>query len=461
MEHDAQDYLEKLFPNTWREFNLLPVNPETGNRLSGRLVDFLKFRITQTAESVIISRTWPNVEYMEGKLLVRLWLNESDREKGFSARKLVKPGKAVKHIFPYLSDSEVESMVDEMRAELGERQYNLHTGTDCESFKFAYIGEQCRMENPCTTHGRKALANSCMRHESICHYDTEGNLRHPAEAYASGEFQIVYVTDRHNKVAARCVVWTSENENPVAAPIYGVCERSMNMVQEFLDSIGCEDNDWNGANLLAIEGRDGGYIAPYLDNFPRSLDTTGTGFLVVKEMGELDANDYSGLLGAGQDECERCGRGYDAEDEGGIVDEMPVCDGCLENSNFCEHTDESTFEDVFTVHMRVRGGYIEEQWRESSVDNEAIRIRGEYWREDDVEFDYNGDPITPKEIDGGEYFLSDWSGDYYPANLMAETEDGEIVSTLEIEEDHRIWEQGANGVWFDVQPDMLKEKELA
>ena len=42
----------------------------------------------------------------------------------------------------------------------------------------------------------------------------------------------------------------------VAAPVYGACDTSINMIEEYLDSIGadrsCEYNGWVGARLLNL-----------------------------------------------------------------------------------------------------------------------------------------------------------------------------------------------------------------
>ena len=461
-EATSKTHLLKLFPdygvNAVSEYESNPTNPETGNRLSKRLVEWLKSEIGNwySYERFLVNLSWPNIETVESRMMIKLWLNQDDRKKGQSARRVMKPGKALRHLFPWLNDSQIEFYVDRMRLELGERQYTLKTGTDAESFTLAYTGQQCRMENPNTTSYRKSLANSCMRYDSIMHHDCDNDLRHPVEAYASGEFTIVYVTDQKGHVAARCVVWNGAYGKPVAAPIYGVCEASMNLVENYLQSINAlyeGQGDWIGASLKAIEGKHGGYIAPYLDLCPQSLDIEGDS-LVVTRHGDINASDYSGLLDGEPESmctCENCGDRYDAEDEGGFVDERSVCDSCYQDSYYCEFYGEHTFQDCETVYLWRWGRRHEEIWCDSAISDNAESVDGNYWRTSDLLGDYDGEYITPEQVDDGEYFLSDWSGEFYPIETMCETDSGEIVSKIELDDDKGIWEQDSRGIWHNVQ----------
>ena len=474
MERNAETAMEKLktlFPKSWEngsEYYAQPINPETGNKLSKRLVTWLKDNIGNfyTAERYLVNLCWPNVEYAESRLMVRMWLNEADRKKGQSARRLVKPKKALRYLFPWLSERDADRWVDSMRVDLGERVYTLKTANDAESFVLAYTGPQCRMENPMSTVFRKSLANSCMRYESIMHHDNNGVMRHPVEAYASGDFEIAYTTDSKGHIAARCVIYRPEGGTPVAAPIYGVCEKSMDMVQEYLDSIEAlydGAGDWIGARLDCIEGKHGGYIAPYLDLSPSNLELDGA-FLVVDRHGDIDASNYSGLLNGEPESmctCEHCGARYDSEEEGGFVNDMLVCDSCYQDSNYCEYYDERIFEYVSAVYLWHRGRRSEEYWCDNAIGEYAERVNGDCWRTEDLYTDHNGDYITPEQVEGGEYFLSDWSGEFYPSADMCETSEGAIVSKLELEADHGIWQQDSSGIWSNVQLDLELEGKAA
>lgn len=471
-EATAKTHLLKLFPDydsrAVSEYESNPVNPETGNRLSKRLVEWLKSEVGDwySYERFLVNLSWPNVETVESRLMIKMWLNQDDRNKGIAARRLMKPGKALRHLFPFLSDSRVEYFVDRLRLELGERAYTLKTGKDADTFRDVYTGDQCKMENPATTNMRKSLANSCMRYESIMHRDCNGVMRHPAEAYASGEFGIVYVTDHKGHIAARCVVWNGpEGESgfkPVPAPIYGVCEKSMDMVQEYLDSIGAIDSDWIGARLDVIEHDTNQWIAPYLDLAPRELNCDGDS-LIVTRYGNIDASNYSGILGDNPNmcPCENCGDRYDPDEEGGLVGDQHVCDSCWTESNFCYYYYERTFEDVETVYLWRIGRRYEQTWCDSAVSDYAERVNGDWWRADDLYTDYEGNYITPEQVGDGEYFLSEWDGEFYPSTMMCETSEGEVVSKIELDDDRGVWEQDNQGVWHNVQLDLDLEGKAA
>jgi len=460
-------HVENLFPGfegeDCSEVNLRPFNPETGKKLLARLVTWLKDNVGQGGyDSFLINLCWPSVEMAEDRLMIRLWMDGKDRSRGFNGRRTLKPNKALKHMFPFLTHKEAQEFGDRLRHDLGERQYTLKTAQDAKTFKTVYIGTQCRMENPSTTFDRKSLANSCMRYESIMHKDKNRKLRHPAEAYASGEFTLVYVTDQKGHIASRCVVWTKPDK-PVPAPIYGVCEKSMDIIQEHLDSIGADKycEDWIGAELDRIPGLHGGYIAPYLDIGPRYLRDNGD-LLIVSRRGDINASNYSGLLDAGhRATCENCHESYNPDDGGGEVDNMPVCQCCYEDSMFCEYYEDSTFQDGDIVNLYVRGRIVQQWWSEGAIDSHTENIDGEYWHRDNLLQDVNEDYFTPRQLDNGEYFLSDWDGEYYPIEGMCETKEGDIVHKSELDNDHGIWEQGVNGVWYNVQIDSELETRVA
>ena len=73
----------------------------------------------------------------------------------------------------------------------------------------------------------------------------------------------------------------------------------------------------------------------------------------------------------------------------------------------------------------------------------------EYWKEEDTFWcEYEGEYIDPKTYDR-DYFRSEWDCEVYPNNLMCITEDGEAVSTEEIDDD----------VWYKNDKDVYCRKE--
>ena len=320
----------------------------------------------------------------EEELTVGIFLNNQDKER--DKRSWMKPGRAFRRMFPELSDVYLERLVDEFRERFTPANLTLHVGTKPHDFNFAYSREHAPYQNPHTTDGRKSLANSCMR------YGFDNLPQHPAEAYASGEFKIVYTTDDNDRVASRCVVWCPPDGTFKvwqAAPIYGVNEHALDLVEKYLDENGAtkyeDGSEWSGAKLKAIP-HDRGYIAPYLDCNPRSLEVSDCGkHLVCSRYGEIDASDYSGILGGPAYECTCCGGGI--SEEGAYYNGH--CDGCFceycfsEENTFCEETQEYWPNDeVVLINSHRYDFYVHQDHLDNYV---FVESRNEYWSIDDVE----------------------------------------------------------------------------
>jgi len=120
----------------------------------------------------------------------------------------MKPARAFSLMFPELDHKTIIQINDEYLQEFAPREFTVRTSKKAEDFKRAYAGEQSPNENIDTTPFRKHLAHSCMR------YDFDNLTMHPAEAYASGDFTIVYALDQNDLVAGRCVVYTKDHIIP-------------------------------------------------------------------------------------------------------------------------------------------------------------------------------------------------------------------------------------------------------
>jgi hypothetical protein len=182
----------------------------------------------------------------------------------------MKPARALALMFPELDHKTIIQLNDQYLQEFAPREFTVHVSKEADDFRRAYAGEQSPNENIDTTPFRKHLAHSCMR------YDFDNLPMHPAEAYASGDFTIVYALDQNNLVAGRCVVYTQDHiipQVPHAGPVYGVSEQAIDCIEEQLAKMGARtghDASWIGAKLRRVE-YDGGYIGPYLDLTPQSL----------------------------------------------------------------------------------------------------------------------------------------------------------------------------------------------
>ena len=368
----------------------------------------------------------------------------------------MRPGKALRTIFPELSDVELEQMVDAFRHAFPVGDYTLKVGSEREDFKKAYAGDQAPYQNIYTTSARKSLANSCMR------YDFGHLPCHPAEAYASGDFKIYWTELPDGRIGSRCVVYFPEEDNPQAGPIYGVDEHSVDIIADKLASEGARlfPSNWEGARLLRIEHRGEGFIAPYVDGRIQSLYDNGE-YLVVDSAGNIDASDYGGVLASTYAHCYECGCALDEEDTYTSEDGDCYCDCCYhEVYTTCEitHTEcrRSDSYEVQREGYRGRVEYIivcEDVYENDCVETLSHGI----WLKDDCLETYDGEWV-PSRYSSDTHFTSDWDGQLYPLEWFAETLDGDTVSVTEIEDKKSSgenWVTNSDGLWF-----IEEEKEV-
>jgi hypothetical protein len=369
----------------------------------------------------------------------------------------MKPGRALSFMFPEFDHKQIIMMTDSYLKEFADRTFTLHQATDADSFKTAYSHEQSHNENIETTWFRKHLAHSCMR------YEFDNLPMHPAEAYASGDFEIVYVTDQQGRVAARSNVYLKHHSHPQAAPIYGVCEQAIDMVYDHLVQRGVEvrDPSFDGAKLRRVEhGETGGFVAPYLDLMPQRVTDNGE-HLVIDHYGEINASDYGGILNGHHTTCTSCGDGL-GEDEyfySETTDDH-YCECCYYNVHFfCEYAGEDVHEDDAVVVYRVtRNGFhsnfrVSRDYAENTCDFIYCDDDDEYWDADDVTYIECEDLwVSPNGMD--DYFLSDWDGEWYPRTVMCTLDDGDDVAKSELDDHHGVWEKQEDNTWKNVQGEL-------
>ena len=334
----------------------------------------------------------------------------------------MKPARALALMFPELDHNTLNEVTDKYLQKFVSRELKLHVSQDPKDFALAYSGEQSVSENMQTTYARKHMAHSCMR------YSFDHLPQHPAEAYASGDFKIIYVLDQEGLVCSRCVVAVHE-ETPQPSPIYGVTEQAIDLIDAHLKTMGaCSvgNSDWSGAKLSRIPYPDGdGFVAPYLDISPQSLHDDGT-HLVVDNYGEIDASCYSGVLGGHQHTCYCCEGGLN-EDESYFSEwtEEYYCESCYyEEHIYCEYAGEDVHRDhTTTAYIMGRSGHKYREMVATSVieyGDEFIYCEsdGEYWHCDNVTYveseDIYVDPINLE----AHYFECDWLCEWYHNDEM-------------------------------------------
>ena len=393
---------------------------------------------------------------------ITLYQCQKDRDKNREVA--MKPARALQLMFPELEHKSVINITDDFLREFAPRDFTLHTSKEADAFKLAYSGEQSPNENINTTQFRKSLSASCMR------YDFDHLSCHPAEAYASGDFEIVYTTDQRGLVASRCVVYTNHDTHPQAGPIYGVSEQAIDIISDHLDSIIPDyrhnkyDATWVGARLKRIPvvdryGQPDGFIAPYLDLHPQRLDDNGN-HLVVCHHGDIDASQYQGVLSQHHTCCSQCSTGL-TEDEYYYSEytEEHYCESCYYEEHFyCDYYGETVHNEDAWIAYRINHRGVVEQVR---VARQAVEYGdhfvycsdGEYWEDGDTVYCSQEDVyISPNDV--GNYFQSDWDSEYYHVDALCVTTDGDNVAKSELEEHSGIWQLNDDGYWDMVQEEL-------
>ena len=366
----------------------------------------------------------------------------------------MKPARAIALMFPELDHKTIIHINDEYLQEFAPREFTIHVSKEAKHFKDAYAGVQSPNENIDTTPHRKHLAHSCMR------YDFDHLPMHPAEAYASGDFTIVYALDQNDLVAGRCVVYTN-SEPPQAGPVYGVSEQAIDCIEERLAFMGARtghDASWIGAKLRRVE-YDGGFIGPYLDLTPQSLDDMDD-HLEVSRCGEIDASQYQGILGGHHTSCSQCNENL-SEDEYWYSEYTSehYCESCYYDEHvYCDYLGETVHQDQTITCWRVGYGGQHETVSvyEGIINDGDVFVEcsdNEYWHVDDAVYcEYEDRNISPDNID--DYFISDWDGELYPNDQMCNLVNGETVSKHELDEDGNIWQKNKNDEWEPVQEEL-------
>jgi hypothetical protein len=313
----------------------------------------------------------------------------------------MKPGRAFRYMFPALDDNDISLLAEAWIELTAPRVLTLHVGKSSKDFARSFDFERADYRNPRTTYDRKSISTSCMQHVHRHFYDGVIEVKaNAAEAYASGDFLVVWVEDAQQRIAGRVVVGLTA-KGRYHAPIYGACEQSLDMLQTYLDSINSDYSDERWAGLrLKVVGEDTDPIVPYLDG-DYSGDYTYTGFIKLMDphYGELAFDNTDGYVSNGGCQCECCSETY-SEDDMHSTDEGMHCQSCfdenyvvldcgsvclLENAILVKHI--STYAPQLVNQMYV-------------YEDEAVYCEGleEYWLQDDVTYSDEVEVYVPTHL---------------------------------------------------------------
>lgn len=368
---------------------------------------------------------------------IAIYQNREKKDKDISTR-YSKIGRAFRAMFPDLHDSVIEKFADKYRELYPVNDYVLKVGSDAADFKKAYAGVQVACQNPYTTSSRKSLANSCMR------YDFDNLPCHPTETYASGDFRIYWTETAKGLVGSRCVVHIPSDGKPQAGPIYGVCEHSINLIENALKEADADlygSSCWEGAKLVHKPHK-GGVIGPYIDGNYQNLRESNCGeFLIICDGGRntYEASNYSGILGnSDYVYCTECDA--DVDDVFHDNDGNCLCESCYnENWRYCDEYNGTMPAEggAFAYYSTSsRGGWFS-QW----VCEEALteyytycEDEGEWFRNEFVVENADGNYVSHRAINEGTYGINAEDELAYPMDQLSEDKDGRLVTITWLEE---------------------------
>lgn len=302
----------------------------------------------------------------------------------------MKSGKAIRRMFAHLSNQHVASIVEDYIEHTSPRDFELVYSEDTLDFVTAYEHSTVSYRNPRLCCERKNLATSCMqqvgRHDD---YNEEGTYYSVGEAYASGDFGILYVKDKKNHIAGRVVIGKHKDGmdvHYVHNSMYGACEQSLDMMKEHLDFMGSvfhneSNRGWYGLKL-AVVGDVYDPIVPYVDGEYRADLTPNSKYFVLSDDGEYSLTETDGTISTGQ----LCGCCQELENE---LITTPCgdqyCQYCFdENYTTCAINDEAIHHEDSIFAWMVMGKDANGEDRVREVDmhmDEAVFIEfsEEYW----------------------------------------------------------------------------------
>jgi hypothetical protein len=357
-------------------------------------------------------------------------------------RTIGKPAKMLRKILPYISESDANDFAVWWAETftIQSDKYTVEESTDEADFIAAYKGNQSKTYDPYLgcgyeTFGTKSLQASCMRHDF-------NNLPvHPAAAYATGDFKIVFARDSNGLIAGRVVVSVAmagiARPKPLASAIYTTSDTVSALISAYLIAQDClPESSWTGSRMQRIEYL-GGFVLPYVDG-KRSLSDCGV-YLVFAKGGELEADQTSGLVeGKQMTTCDCCGDSYDCENEGYYVDNVgAICDSCLSN-DFVQYEGEYyPNSECVQVYYYTRWGTQSETVPESIAqggDNTVMTEDGEYWQLDDCVYvdslegyyPFKSDDIFMSVIDDEYYSMDDFV--LYDEKAMTTDQRDELIA---------------------------------
>lgn len=347
-----------------------------------------------------------------------------------------KPGRIIKRILPFATESFCNQFAEWFKEEFADIAYTVKESTESDCFALAYSGTQSRTTNPSLSFNNefklyaKSLSGSCMRHDKS---DFRSGLPiHPAEVYASGDFKIVWAEDSKGYIAARCVVNIKQRDSNVyrPGPIYTATDSAFNAVAAYMLAQGydkqgtCDTSGWNSARIKAVE-HDGGYIAPFMDLCGEGNLTDSQEFFRLSRNGEYTFRETSGVIESEQFccFCGDCGEGIREDDSQYYIEDSgeTICESCYNDSYFtCNgngqiYSNDDAVEVYYRRYGNSRSNTYSQEYVESGRDDFVYcENEDEYWQAGDTTYIECESIHVPDHILESDYFNSDVDSEWYP-----------------------------------------------
>jgi hypothetical protein len=304
----------------------------------------------------------------------------------------MKAGKYLKKIFPWMTDARIESCVSELKAEFLPVEFELHTGKDEESFRFAYQEQHTPKRSPSfSSFGFdcyvKRLDSSCMRG-----YYFPKPTQHPAIVYAAGDIEIVYAKQvGKDTIGARVLTYPDKKR---FSDIYTADDTATELLVNYLREKGFTSKGIDGAKIRKID-HPGGYLMPYLDDCEFCEDI---GDYFILGDGNIRCRSTEGFIYVEpQNYCEFC-EGYTSEELTQVDSGNCVCQCCLSNDYIYSELMDSYIRqdeayttgngDIATERYLDRNGYILDVDCEYQLESECVYYNGDYYHQSHCDVTY-------------------------------------------------------------------------
>lgn len=292
--------------------------------------------------------------------------------------------------------------------------------------EFLIAETESDIESVYTNHAKSGnIGVSCMRYSASNFPRVNDRVYHPVRVYAAGDLAIAYKQNDEGLTTARALIWPSKK---LYSRVYSDSENGDSSFHEALRRAGYSKSRYyghdfesmSGARLLRVENDKSNLVIPYLDEVGHVSDNGEN--LIIDRNGELGAMETSGEIRLAGECCDSCGDQYDESDlrtvytdsrmhdseswcehcrdnntfychgyeetfadsvDYSIVDGDTYCDRYINNNsdiNFCDRSEENTFNDVNEVIINDRGDT--ENWSQYYCDSDAIYYEGKYYSDD-------------------------------------------------------------------------------